>query len=45
LLGLGPGSPVLEVRRTTKDHEGSVVVFVHLVIAADRAKLATRQIL
>jgi GntR family transcriptional regulator len=45
LLCLGPGSPVQEVRRTTKDHEGSVIVYVHLVVAADRVKLATRRIL
>lgn len=44
-LGLGSGSPVLDIRRTTMDAEGQPVVHTHLVVSADSVNLVYRQAL
>ena len=44
-LCLDPGSPVLDIRRTTRDRGGRAVVHVHIVVSADRVSLAYRQLL
>ncbi|MGH3612683.1 MAG: GntR family transcriptional regulator [Pseudonocardia sp.] len=44
-LCLDQGSPVLDIRRTTRDRAGRAVVHVHIVVSADRVSLAYRQML
>lgn len=44
-LGLDQGSPVLDIRRTTRDRGGRAVVHTHIVVAADRVSLAYQQVL
>lgn len=44
-LTLELGSPVLDLRRTTRDRAGRAVVHVHIVVSADRVSLAYRQLL
>lgn len=43
LLRLNLGSPVLDVRRTSRDREDRPVVHTHVVVAADRVSLSYRQ--
>jgi hypothetical protein len=38
------GSPVLDIRRSTRDRGGQAVVHVHIVVPADRVSLAYRQL-
>ncbi|MGH3866822.1 MAG: GntR family transcriptional regulator [Pseudonocardiaceae bacterium] len=44
-LTLNLGSPVLDVRRTTRDRAGRAVAHVHIVVSADRVSLTYRQLL
>lgn len=44
-LSLDQGSPVLDVRRTTRDRGGRAVLHTHIVVAADRVSLAYQQVL
>jgi DNA-binding GntR family transcriptional regulator len=44
-LTLNLGSPVLDLRRTTRDRAGRAVAHVHIVVSADRVSLAYRQFL
>jgi len=43
MLELDQGSPVLEIRRTTRDRAGRAVLHTHIVVAADRVSLAYQQ--
>lgn len=45
MLRLDQGSPVLDIRRTTRDRSGRAVLHTHIVVAADRVSLAYQQIL
>jgi GntR family transcriptional regulator len=42
-LGLRLGSPILDIRRTTPDHHGTVLVHTQVVVAADHISLVYRQ--
>lgn len=44
-LCLDPGSPILDIRRTTRDRAGRAIVHTHIVISADRVSLTYRQLL
>ncbi len=44
-LDLDLGSPVLDIRRTTRDRSGRAVLHVHIGVSADRVSLAYRQLL
>ncbi len=44
-LDLNLGSPVLDIRRTTRDRSGRAVAHLHIVVSADRVSPAYRQLL